>query len=142
MGEKMRLLIITLLMTILSACSGSGVKSYSTTMLISEQSEGSVFVLRDTGYIGSVALMKVSLNGRRIGEIGRDETAVGKMSDGNNYLEAEFTGIAGMGMNSVRASFPKTGKENKYFIVKLQQGLFSNELEMFEVKESRFKSSL
>ena len=111
-------------------------------MLISEQSEGSVFVLRDTGYIGSVALMKVSLNGRRIGEIGRDETAVGKMSDGNNYLEAESTGIAGMGMNSVRASFPKTGKENKYFIVKLQQGLFSNELEMFEVKESRFKSSL
>ena len=138
----MRSILIIICMAVLSACSGTGMQPFSTTMQMSENSEGSVFVLRDTGFVGSGALMTVSLNGKKIGKIGKGESVLGKMSKNNNYLEANFTGLASIGLKPVQASFAKTRKGNKYFIIKLQTGLFLNELEMFEVSESTFKSSL
>jgi len=110
-------------------------------MTVNTNSQGSVFVLRDTGYSGSGALLNITLNGQPIGKIGNKETAIGRSNSGNNYIEAKFSGIQGIGMNNTQANFISSGRENKYFLIKMTSGLFKNKIQMFEVNESTFKSS-
>ena len=77
----------------------------------------------------------------KIGNIGNGETAIGRSNQGNNYIEAKFSGIQGIGMNGTQANFVRSGRENKYFLIKMTSGLFKNKIQMFEVNESTFKSS-
>jgi hypothetical protein len=137
----MRIIIVFILLGFLSACSGTGLQSYSAVMTVNTNSQGSVFVLRDTGYSGSGALLNITLNGQQIGKIGNKETAIGRSNSGNNYIEAKFSGIQGIGMNNTQANFISSGRENKYFLIKMTSGLFKNKIQMFEVNESTFKSS-
>lgn len=138
----MRFLSSLLLVVFVGACSGTGTTNYSALMsMIDNSSDGSVFVLRDTGFSGGGALMNVSLNGRNIGQIGNGETTMGVSNRGNNYLEVSFAGISGMGINSVPISFVRSGNENNYFVVKLSSGALQNRLQVFELTEDSFKAS-
>jgi hypothetical protein len=141
-GKRMRLLTSLLLMILVGACSGTGTTNYSAIMsMIDNSSDGSVFVLRDTGFSGSGALMSVSLNGRNIGQIGNGETALGASTRGSNYLIVSFSGIQGIGINSAPISFVRSGNNNNYFIVKLTPGAMQNRLQVLEVTEESFKAS-
>ena len=138
----MRLLTSLLLVVFVGACTGTGTTNYSAVMsLIDNSSDGSVFVLRDTGFSGGGALMNVSLNGRSIGQIGNGETTVGVSNRGNNYLEVRFTGMSGIGINSAPIRFVRSGSSKNYFIVKLTSGALQNRLQIFEVTEESFKAS-
>ena len=131
-----------LMFSLLSACVGTGVKSYSSVMSIADKQQGNVFVLRDMGYVGGGALVAVFINGQQIGEIGNGETAIGKSSIGANYVDARFSGVQGIGINSVNASFTRTVNENKYFIIKMNSGLLSNTLQIIEVSENSFRTTM
>lgn len=138
----MRTLLAFFTILVVSACSGDGSKSYSNVLSnIETVDQGAVYVFRDTGYIGSVNKMGIILNGKKIGSIGNGETIFGRSISGNNYLEVKFQGLLAMGMNAT-TSFAASGKENKYFIIKLDAGLLSNELELFEVSENAFRAKL
>jgi hypothetical protein len=106
-----------------------------------DNNTGKVFVLRDTGFSGSGALMTVTLNGMSLGKIGNGETTLGNVNTGTNYIEASFGGLAGVGLNSAPATFEGRKNKNNYFIVKLTTGALKNRLQLFEVSEAAFKGS-
>ena len=138
----MRWLFAIIALLFVSACSGSGSSNYSAVMsAVDNSGGGKVFVLRDTGFSGSGALMNVTLNGSGIGRIGNGETTVGTASNGTNYIEVSFGGFAGMGINSAPASFQGSNDKNSYFIAKLTAGALQNRLQLFEVSEAAFKGS-
>jgi hypothetical protein len=135
----MTLIVLAL---ILSGCAGTGVNSPSTVMMLASPQNGSVFVLRDTGYVGSAALISVALNGQSIGNVGNKETVIGRSTSGINFIEAQYSGVQGIGINATNATFQKQSNNNKYFIITTRAGLLQNSIQILEVSADSFKASL
>ncbi len=137
----MKIYITMCLLFALTGCSGSGIKSYSTVASLADRQGSSLFVLRDTGFVGSAALITVTLNGQQIAEIGNGETAIGKISSEKNYVTVAFSGIQSTWLSSSSLSFNKNGTGNKYFIIKMNASMLSNSLQLLEVTEASFRVS-
>ena len=123
---------------VLSSCAGTGYNNYADIAPIMEENPSAkVFILRDMGFAGSAALVHLSLNGTKIGELGEGEMTVGNGQIGNNVLSAEMGGLAGLGMNEPTKTFEISDGENKYFIIGLKMGIIQSKMLLNEtVKES------
>ena len=120
----MKNILFLLLFISLTACAGSGYKNYSDLSSNIEESETSkVFILRDMGFAGSAALVHINLNGDKVAELGEGEMTAVNGKVGENILEPEMGGIAGIGMEIPIITFDMTASENKYFIIGLKMGI-------------------
>ena len=141
----MRSIGLSVLFFLLVGCAGSGVKSPS--IVLSQinqfQNTNKVFVLRDTGYSGGGALMKVLVNGEEAGILGAGESLFSDTVTGENTVEVSFTGIGSLGIsNPTYSSFSVSSTENRFFIVSLKTGAMTSKLRLMEVTEQSFRDAL
>ena len=136
-----KILLCIFLPLLLTSCTGSGVKSYSQIApLISNKDGLNVFVLRDSGYVGVGALVDVILNESKM-QLGNKEMIVGAAKIGNNTLTAKISGLQGVGLNSPSKTFNMSKEQNRYYIISLKTGLFTNELQLMETVEEEWKKA-
>ena len=124
----------------LSACSGSGTKYSSNFSEIVEKDANSrkVYVLRDTGFIGGARLFGVTLNSKTIGRIGDGEIISGQAVSGDNYLAASMGGV-NLGLESTQIRFKSEDKADKFFVLGIKPGFWTNKLVWNTVDEQSFK---
>ena len=136
-----KILLCIFLPLLLTSCTGSGVTSYSQIApLISNKDGLNVFVLRDSGYVGGGALVDVILNESKM-QLGNKEMIVGAAKIGNNTLTAKISGLQGVGLNSPSKTFNMSKEQNRYYIISLKTGLFTNELQLMETVEEEWKKA-
>ena len=140
--QKMIWLIFVSSFFFLSSCVGSGTKSYSdVNRMIDNSQKRTVFVARDTGFVGSGGLVAVLLNGEEVGKLGDGESLAAIGRKGFNNLTVRFTGLASFGMNKPEIDFELQESENKYFIIDLDVNLLTpSKLDMFQVGEAQLRS--
>ena len=95
--------------------------------------------MRESGFVGSVVLAKIEINGREIGKLGVKENINYNVS-GNYKLKVSGAGIGGLGMGNDSASRINDGK-NHFYIISVKQGLFSAGWKIGETTEAGFKQS-
>ena len=125
----------------LAGCAGTGIKdSNIIRQAVNDPSTTAIFVLRDTGYQGSAALLDVGLNGVVIGNLGVGETVTYQVDPGLHTLTANFRGISGIGVNDPVATFEIESQGKKFFAVSLRTGLLVNTLILSEISEDSYLS--
>ena len=140
-----RIMTFAAVLGFLAGCAGTGVKSTGAVFgqIDAQRGTNTVFVSRDTGYVGSAALISVKLNGSEVGKLGDGEVISALGQSGSNFIEVGFTGAASLGMSMEKTqTFTLGAEEGGFFIINLKTGLLTNELQLLEVSESTFKSSL
>lgn len=138
----MRYIIIILMGLFLASCSGTGIKNISSINSMMTSSKGTLFVGRESGFVGSANLYNIILNGKKIGEVGAGETVIGELVPGSNTVQAKFGGFIEYEMGSDTYTFDTSNDSNKFIIVTMKMGGFSNSLRLMEVTEASFKNSM
>lgn len=129
------------LMLFMVGCAGTGIKDQDIIRrAVDDPATTAVFVLRDTGYQGSAALLDVGLDGTVIGNLGVGETVTYQIEPGRHSLTANFRGISGIGVNDPVATFEIVSQEKKFFAVSLRTGLLVNTLTLSEISEDSYLS--
>lgn len=128
------------LIVLMAGCAGTGTKNYDSFKTnIENKSEISVFILRDSSYIGSAVAMQVSLNGTQIAELGPGEMVSARVISGENNLKVKMGGLVG---EEASAKFTNDGKNHNFVLARLKAGLFSAELKLTEILESAWKDEV
>ena len=136
----MKNLFILPFILIISACAGSGYKDRSIHSQELISPDTLIFVKRDTGYVGSAALVKVIHNGKTVSEIGDKESVTIPAVIGTNTLSVDFTGLASVGSGGSTRTIGLKEGEKAFFTIALNQGLFSTELKLYETNQTDFMS--
>ena len=142
-GRSYCLVFLCLILAVaLSGCAGTGFKGSSAifAQIDSRQGMGSVFVLRNTGFVGNTSSVDVRLNGLSIGAIGDNEVAIGTTQAGGNELWADFTSIGLKG--SAKVNFTASASSHHFFVLTQEISGLSIKRELLEVTEATFKYSL
>ena len=125
---KAKAFVIALMLSMVG-CAGTGIKDQDIIRrAIDDPATTAVFVLRDTGFQGSAALLDVGLNGTVIGNLGVGETVTYQIEPGLHTLTANFRGLSGVGANDPVATFEIESREKKFFAISLRTGLLVNTL--------------
>ena len=137
----MKKLLIIPLILLVNACAGSGYRDRSIHAQEIISSDTLIFVQRDTGYIGSAALVEISHNGKSVSKIGDKESISIPGVVGTNTISANFGGLAGVGAGKkpIR-TFELKESEKAYFKILLQQNMFTSELKLYEITQEDFMS--
>ena len=85
---------------ILAGCAGQGVSNPGMHLPEIRSDEARIFVKRQTGYVGSAALIEVKHNGSLISKLGEGESVSILGTIGDNTVSVNFTGLASIGVNS------------------------------------------
>lgn len=109
--KPLRLIPILLL---LAACTGTGVRDKSTFLQAAAGGDTIVVVERRMQY-GGGSLLKVHLNGKKIGDLGLQESVSGKAVVGPNILTVGFGGISALTRDPDQRSFSMKPGQKRYF---------------------------
>ena len=136
----MKKLFLLIPILFLASCAGSGMKSGLLLQQINTN-QTKVFVKRDTGYHGLAALVKVTLNGMTIGELGNGEIISANVNGNSGMISAGFTGIASIASSRVTRQFKINKGEKLYFVIKQDVGMISTKLSIYETDKNDFFSN-
>jgi len=103
--------------------------------------ETKVFVKRDTGYQGLAALVKVTLNGMNIGELGNGERISANVNGNSGMISADFTGIASIASSSGTRQFRINKGEKLFFVIKQNVDIMSTNLSIYQTDKNDFFSN-
>lgn len=123
---------------ILAGCAGQGVSNPGMHLPEIRSDEARIFVKRQTGYVGSAALIEVKHNGSLISKLGEGESVSILGTIGDNTVSVNFTGLASIGVNSPVKIIKLSEAEKVFLAITLQQELFSGKLRLYEVDEKDF----
>jgi hypothetical protein len=124
----------------LVACTGSGVDSG---LLLQEinTDETQVFVKRDTGFAAPPALLKVSINGNSIGELGNGERISANAKGDSGTISANFTGIASYLSSGGTRMFNINKGEKLFFIIKQDIDMILPKISIYQTDKNDFFSN-
>ena len=135
------ILSISLLMFIFS-CSGTGTKDLGLILpQLDEKPNNKVFVSNISGWESLLSNFKILLNGQSIGTLGRDEILIGQGKDGKNTIKVVGKTYQLMG-DSNTYIFDNTKKENRYFIVNINQKILHGIPILSETTKQSFISNV
>ena len=129
----MKKILLLLPVLFLVACTGSGMDSG---LLLQEinTDETQVFVKRNTGFAVPPALVRVTLNGNSIGELGNGEKISANAKGDSGIISASFTGIASYLSSSGTRKFNINKGEKLFFIV--EQNFSGMELPKISINQT------
>jgi hypothetical protein len=112
----MKFFLLLLPILFLTACAGSGMDSgYLLQELNTDETQ--VFVKRDTGFATPPALVRVTLNGNNIGELGNGERINANAKGDSGIIAANFTGIASYLSSSGTRMYNINKGEKLFFVI-------------------------
>ena len=123
---------------ILAGCAGQGVSNPGMHLSEIRSDEARIFVTRDTGFVGSAALIDVKHNGSLVSKLGAGESVSILGTIGDNTVSVNYTGMAAIGMNSPLKTVRLSEAEKVFLSITYKQELFSGKLRIYEVDEKDF----
>ncbi len=137
MKKFLKFYFLVFLLLGLAQCAGTGSKT-KPVITSSNSGKTNLYFLRDSGFIASGVLARVTVNGTEIAKLGIKESVV--HSVGSNYkIKISGAGIGGIGMGSDSASGIADGNNN-FYLISIKQGLFSTKWIITETTEAGFKA--
>lgn len=136
-----RYVFVALAALMLASCSGAGKTDRASHASEINSAETRIFVLRSTGFSGSANLINVSLNGKKIGGIGNNESISLPVSPGSKTLAVNMGGLGSLTTNKVQRQFTLKQGEKKFFVINMDVGAFGATLKLYEVSSSEFLRS-
>jgi hypothetical protein len=133
--------LIVLLSLVVSACTGTGSKTFPDLNLKINQSGSSLFFFRPGAYVAGGVIPSIIVNGNVIGTLGNDEYLSTMVEPGEFSILTEVRGLNSIGMETVsKSGVAKPGK-NFFYIVNLNQKFFTARFDLIETTESGFKQA-
>lgn len=136
----MKRLMFLCLFVILGSCSGTG-KNLGLLLNETGTKETQIFVKRETGMQGVLALVKVSLNGMEIGSLGDEERLSSPTNVGSGILSVKYEGLASIGSSGSSRSFIIERGKKLYFVIKQDIGLLGSKLKTYTITKNEFFSN-
>jgi hypothetical protein len=140
--------LLFIFVSLLAGCAGTGSKNYSQVnaavhagIATLPSTFGQALILREKAWTGAGALISVSLNDKKVGQLGNGEILIETVNRGQNIIKAEVEGIQGIGLNTATYNFSNNGESNNFFIVGIKTGLLNNQLTITETVEASWKSA-
>jgi|TARA_B110000444_G_C18470043_1_gene424285 hypothetical protein len=136
----MKKILLLLPILFLVACTGSGMDSV---LLLQEinTDETQVFVKRDTGFAVPPALVRVTLNGNSIGELGNGERISAIAKGDTGVVSANFTSIASYLSSSDTKKFNINKGEKLFFVIKQEFGMMLPKISINQTDKNDFFSN-
>ena len=130
------------LVFIFSSCSGTGTKDLGLILpQIEEKPDNKVFITNQTGHTFLMSDTVVFLNGKSVGILGVNEILIGQGRDGKNTLKLEGKSDVFM-VDSNTYTFENKNKENRFFIVNVNQKFINRVPILNEVTQQSFMSNI
>jgi hypothetical protein len=136
----MKKVIVLFSILFLASCSGTG-KKYSVLYQEIKTNQTQIFVKRQTGYHGLAALIKVTLDGKKIGALGNSERLSATTNVESGVLSAGFTGLASIASSSASRQFRIKKGEKLFFVIKQDIGFASSTLRIYGTDQNDFFSN-
>lgn len=126
--KLIRLISALIASLVLAACSGTGVKYDNKIAQEVTNETATIYIARKSAFVGSGVVLKVTVNGQEVGELGSGEILEAKAVSGANVIEVVGTGLSGVGpfgYKDGRYEFAQVGVENRYVAIGLDHSIFA-----------------
>ena len=130
--------LITLSLLV-SACAGTGTKSISDLSIDRNSDKTRLFFFRPSAFVAGAVTAKILVNGSDIGTLGVTEYLEHEIKPQNFSIKVDYGTINGMGMGT--DSISGVGEKGKsfYYLISVDQGLFSAGWKIIETTKSGFR---
>jgi len=136
--RKINIFFLILISFFLFSCSGTGSKTRPN-ISSSNTENTNLYFVRESGYVASGVLAKITVNGNEIARLGAKEYTTHSVSD-DFRINVSGSGIGGIGMGGDSTS-GISNKKNYFFIIGVKQNLFSTKFTIKETTESGYKQN-
>ena len=140
--KLLKLISLLCFFFLIFSCSGTGTKDLGLILpQIEEKPDNKVFITNQTGHTFLMSDTVVFLNGKSVGILGVNEILIGQGRDGKNTLKLEGKSDVFM-VDSNTYSFENKNKENRFFIVNVNQKFINRVPILNEVTQQSFISNV
>ncbi|MCH1448331.1 MAG: hypothetical protein L7U42_06500 [Candidatus Nanopelagicales bacterium] len=133
----------TLLLLFLAGCSGNGVQ-YARIANETLSTTGSVFIGRESQWIGSAISVEVQLNGKPIAVLAQGQAVSSMAKAGENIVTIIPTGPARLIYDSRDITFNRSGDDNIFILVRVNEAIpgFGGEIRVVETESKIFAAAV
>ena len=134
---------LILLIGLLSGCSGNGVK-YARIADETMTTTGSVFVGRESQWIGTAVSVEVQLNGKPIAILAQGQVVSSMVQAGENLISIIPTGPARLIYHTQEFRFQGSGDQNSFVLVRVNEAIpgFGGEIRVIETEPKVFATAV
>ena len=130
---------LILLIGLLSGCSGNGVQ-YARIANETMTTTGSVFIGRESAWVGNAISVEVQLNGRPVATLAQGQAVSSIARAGENVVTIIPTGPARLVYDPQEIRFEGTGDSNNYILIRVDHVVpgFGGEIRVVEAESKVF----
>lgn len=134
---------LILLIGLLSGCSGNGVQ-YARMANDTMATKGSVFIGRESAWVGNAVSVEVQLNGRPVAILAQGQAVSSMARAGENVVTIIPTGPARLVYDPQEIRFEGTGDSNNYILIRVDHVIpgFGGEIRVVEVESKVFATAV
>jgi len=134
---------VILLIGLLSGCSGNGVQ-YARIANETLATTGSVFIGRESTWVGNAISVEVQLNGRPIAILAQGQAVSSMARAGENVVTIIPTGPARLVYDPQEIRFEGTGDSNNYILIRVDHVVpgFGGEIRVVEAESKVFATAV
>jgi len=133
----------TLLLFFLAGCSGNGVQ-YARIADETLSTTGSVFIGRESQWIGTAVSVEVQLNGKPIAILAQGQVVSSMVQAGENLISIIPTGPARLIYDTQEFRFQGSGDQNSFVLVRVNEAIpgFGGEIRVIETEPKVFATAV
>lgn len=134
---------LILLACLLSGCTGNGVQ-YARIANETTSTTGSVFIGRESGWVGNAISVEVQLNGRPVAILAQSQVVSSIAQAGENVVTIIPTGPARLVYDPQEIRFEGSGDGNNYVLIRIDHVVpgFGGEIRVFEAEPTVFANAV
>ena len=134
---------LILLIGLLSGCSGNGVQ-YARMANDTMATKGSVFIGRESAWVGNAVSVEVQLNGRPVAILAQGQAVSSMARAGENVVTIIPTGPARLVYDPQEIRFEGTGDSNNYILIRVDHVIpgFGGEIRVVEAESKVFATAV
>ena len=134
---------LLLLIGLLSGCSGNGVQ-YARIANETMTNTGSVFIGRESAWVGNAISVEVQLNGRPVAILAQGQAVSSITRAGENIVTIIPTGPARLVYDPQEIRFEGTGDSNNYILIRVDHVVpgFGGEIRVVEAESKVFATAV
>ena len=134
---------LILLVGLLSGCSGNGVQ-YARIANETMTATGSVFIGRESAWVGNAISVEVQLNGRPVAILAQGQAVSSMAQTGENVVTIIPTGPARLVYDPQEIQFEASGNGNNYVLIRVDHVVpgFGGEISVVETESKVFATAV
>ena len=135
---RIKKLVVLFSILFLTSCAGTGIKPALLFKEI-ETNQTKIFVKRQTGILGQLALVYVTLNDTSIGKLGHNEMLSASTEVGSGIVSADFNAFTSMVViNDTSRQFTIEKGEKLFFVITQDVGVWVTRLRIHQTSQKEF----